>query len=433
MNIHFKTILSACLDRLGGSITKTSLLVSAAVALTFMSLSAQNGVMSPYSRYGYGFLSDNATAAQRTLGGTGYAMNSGRQINVMNPASYAAMDSLTFLFDMGVDLTALWSSEGNTREKNFGGGLDYITMQVPLGKYMGASIGLLPYSSVGYSFGSTIDNGTVSRDGSGNLNQLYFGIAGRPFKGFSIGANIAYLFGNIVNDLYAYSDYGSTSLFERTMSVRDYRLDFGLQYSANISRNDRVTLGLVYSPKKDLHGKTYGIFYDTSVDPIVPDTVPGDPSMAGRYSTPDKWGAGINWQHGPNLMAEVDFTYEPWSKAKFGTITDFETTRFVDRYRVGAGVQYTPNPRGNYAQRIQYRLGGFGQRDYVTVAGNNVRDYGVSVGVGLPVPSFKTIINVGFEYRHRQAHPTSLVKEDYLNITIGINFNEMWFRKNRLY
>lgn len=433
MNIHFKTILKTSRARVAGVFSKSALVLAAAMALTVMGINAQNGVMSPYSRYGYGFLSDNATASQRTLGGTGYAMNSGRQINVMNPASYAAMDSLTFLFDMGVDLTALWSSEGSNRENNFGGGLDYITMQVPLGKYMGASVGLLPYSSVGYSFGSAIDNGAVSRDGSGNLNQLYLGVAGRPFKGFTIGANIAYLFGNIVNDLYAYSDYGSTSLFERTMSVRDYRLDLGVQYSLNVTRNDRVTLGLVYSPAKDLHGKTYGIYYDTSVSPVVPDTVPGDHKMAGRYSTPEKWGAGINWQHGPNLMAEVDFTYEPWSKAKFGSITDFETTKFADRYRVGAGVQYTPNPRGNYAQRIQYRVGGFAQRDYVVVANNSVRDYGVSFGLGLPVPSFKTVINLGFEYRHRQAHPTPLVKEDYLNITIGINFNEMWFRKNRLY
>lgn len=411
------------------------LLAAFAVLLAAFSVQAQNGVVSPYSRFGYGFLSDNATAAQRTLGGTGYAMNSGRQINVMNPASYAAMDSLTFLFDMGIDLTAIWSSEGNVRESDFGGGLDYITMQFPLGKYMGASIGLIPYSSVGYSFGSTIENGVVNRSGWGNINQLYLGVAGRPFRGFTIGANVAYLFGNLVNDVYAYSEYSSTTLFERTMSVRDYRLDFGAQYSFNVARDHRVTLGLVYSPQKDMHGDVYGIYYDSSVDKdkIVPDTVPGDHRMAGNYSTPEKWGAGINYQVTNRLMVEADFTYEPWSKAKFAAIEDFETTRFANRYRAGLGVQYVPNWRGNYVKRIQYRLGAFYNRDYVMIGDNNVRDFGISLGLGLPVPNFKTIINVGFEYRHRQAYPAALVKEDYLNITIGINFNEMWFRKNRLY
>lgn len=409
------------------------LLIAASLLLAVAGMKAQNGVLSPYSRFGYGFLSDNATASQRTLGGTGYAMNSGRQINVMNPASYAAIDSLTFLFDMGFDMTAVWSSEGATKESNFGGGLDYITMQFPICRYIGASLGVLPYSSVGYAFGSDINNGSVSRTGTGSINQLYFGLAGRPFRGFSIGANVAYLFGTTVNDVYAYTNQGSASLFERTMTVRDYRLDFGAQYSVNVNRDNRLTLGLVYSPKKDLHGKTYGIYYDTTVSGVVPDTVPGNHKMAGQYSTPEKWGAGVNWQVGNKIMAEVDFTYEPWSKAKFGHIEDFETTEFANRYRIGAGVQYLPNWRGSYVQRIQYRLGGFYNRDYIMVRGNHVRDFGVSLGFGLPVPGFKTIINVGLEYRHRQATPVALVKEDYLNITIGINFNEMWFRKNKLY
>lgn len=397
------------------------------------SILAQNGTMSPYSSYGYGFLSDNASASQRALGGTGYAMNSGRQINVMNPASYAAMDSLTFLFDMGIDMTCLWSKEGDRSEKNFGGGLDYITMQFPLGRYMGASVGLLPYSSVGYSFGSNIDNGYEGRSGSGSINQLYLGIAGRPFRGFTLGANVAYLFGSTVNDVYASSIYGSSTLFERSLTVRDYRLDFGVQYSFDVNRDNRVTLGVVYAPKKDLHGETYGIYYDTSVDKVVPDTVPGDHKLSGRYSLSEKWGAGINWKWRNNLMVEADFTYEPWSKARYASIQDFEQTRFDDRWRVGAGVQYVPNVRGNYAQRIQYRIGGFYNRDYVMIGNNNIRDYGVSVGFGLPVAQFKTIINLGFEYRHRQCSPQSLIREDYFNITIGVNFNEMWFRKNRLY
>lgn len=404
-----------------------------AVFVAVGSAVAQNGVTSPYSRFGYGFLSDNATAAQRTMGGVGYAMNSGRQINVMNPASYAAIDSLTFLFDMGFDMTATWTSQGSAKNNDFGGGLDYITMQFPICKFLGASIGLLPYSSVGYGFGSSIDNGAVRRNGSGSLNQLYLGVGAKPFRGFTIGANVAYLFGSIYNDVYAVSETSST-LFERSMTVTDYRLDFGAQYSFNVNRDNRLTLGLVYAPRKDMHGKVYGIYYDnTTSSDIKIDTVPGNHKMAGQYSTPEKWGAGINWKLRDNVMIEADFTYEPWSKAKFGAIEDFETTRFADRYRIGLGGMFTPNTRGTYAKRIQYRAGFFYNRDYIMFGDNHVRDFGASLGVGLPVPGFKSIISVGLEYRHRQAYPSALVKEDYLNITIGINFNEMWFRKSKLY
>ena len=82
---------------------KINKLLPAILAIIAMALPlaapAQNGTITPYSRFGYGMLRDNATSAQQSMGGVGYAMNSGRQINVMNPASYARIDSLTFLFD----------------------------------------------------------------------------------------------------------------------------------------------------------------------------------------------------------------------------------------------------------------------------------------------------------------------------------------------
>lgn len=400
------------------------------LALTAM---AQNATMTPYSRYGYGILSDNASSMQRAMGGVGYAMNSGRQINVMNPASYAAMDSLTFLFDMGVDVTSLWSTENDKSEQQFGGGLDYITLQVPIMRGLGASVGLLPYSSVGYSFGNEISNGSETRTGDGSLNQLYLGVGGSPFKGFGVGVNVAYLFGTTSNVLYGLTNSGSGTIFQRSMKVRDWRIDIGAQYSIAVTRDDRITLGVTYSPAKDLHGHVYGIYYDASATNSVPDTInAADTKMNGRYSTPESWGAGISWSR-RTFQIEADFTYQPWSKAKFGAIEQFETTSFADRYRAAIGGQWQPDHRGGYFRRISYRMGAYWNRDYLTVMGNNVRDLGFSIGFGLPVPGFKSQFNIGIEYRNRRATPQKLIEENYLNVTIGINFNEMWFRKAKIY
>lgn len=408
----------------------TAAILMSVIALTAM---AQNTVITPYSRYGYGILSDNASSMQRSMGGVGYAMNSGRQINVMNPASYAAMDSLTFLFDMGVDVTSLWSKEYDKREQQFGGGLDYITLQVPIMKRLGASVGLLPYSSVGYSFGNKIDNGSETRTGDGSLNQLYLGVGGSPFKGFGVGVNVAYLFGTTSNVLYGITDGGSTTVFQRSMRVRDWRIDIGAQYSFMPTRDDRLTFGVVYSPKKDMHGDVYGVYYDSSASGAVPDTINlGDTKMNGRYSTPETWGAGISWSR-RTFQLEADFTYQPWSKAKFGKLEHFETTDFADRYRAAFGGQWQPDARGGYFRRIAYRIGAYWNRDYLKVMGNNVRDLGLTVGFGLPVPGFKSQLNIGIEYRNRRATPQKLIEENYLNVTIGINFNEMWFRKAKIY
>lgn len=408
--------------------------------LTFGSIFSASAQLttSPYSKFGYGFLNDNATSAQRAMGGVGYAMNSGRQINAMNPASYASIDSLTFLFDMGLNFNTIWSSENGVKSKDYSGGIDYITLQFPVTKYMGVSAGLVPFSSVGYSFGDEIVHGSNSREGIGGINQLYVGVGANVYKNLSVGANISYLFGTIINDAYAYTDHGSTSLFERVMQIRDWRVQFGAQYSIDFGRKNRGTIGVVYSPGKSLLGKTWGTYYDISAENAKPDTV-GETRLKNKYSLASSLGVGLNWEWNKKLMVEVDYTYEPWKDAKSASIVNentgdvvFENAQFDNRWKVAGGVQYTPKVRGNYLQRITYRIGGFYNHDYVLVNGNNLRDYGISAGFGLPAPKSKTVINLGFEWRRREAHPATLIKEDYFNITLGINFNEMWFWRNKI-
>lgn len=386
---------------------------------------AQSATMTPYSRYGYGILSDNATSMQLGMGGVGYAMNSGRQVNVMNPASYAAIDSLTFLFDMGVSLDMLWSKEGVMKENNIGGGLNYVTMSFPICKRVGASIGLLPYSSTNYAFSDSIANASTSHQGAGNINQVYLGVAVNPLKGLYLGANVAYMFGHTINDIYASTITGSTALFERYMRVTDWRMDIGLQYSLNLNSANNITLGFSYSPEKSLHGEAWGLYYDQALD-TRPDTI-GSGSLKDGYSLPPSYGGGISYKWRDRLMVEADFLYQPWKDAKYASIENFESSNFSDRWKVSVGAQYTPYPRGSYAKRMQYRAGAYYNHDYIMVRGNNVREYGASIGVGLPVPGFKSVVNVAFQYRHREASPLSLVKENYLAITLGVNFNEMWF------
>ena len=95
--------------------------LGAVVALLSIIGVANADVNTPYSMYGYGVLGDRATSMQRQMGGVGYAMQSGRQINVMNPASYASIDSLTFLWDMGANMSMQWSKDNSGSNHGFGG------------------------------------------------------------------------------------------------------------------------------------------------------------------------------------------------------------------------------------------------------------------------------------------------------------------------
>lgn len=400
------------------------------MAACFMPAMAQNSV-TPYSKLGYGVLSDNATGIQRSMGGVGIAMQNGRQINVMNPASYSQVDSLTFLWDMGFDITNCWSKEGNKSGYSLGGGLDYITMEFRLGKNIGGAIGVVPFSSVGYSFGGDITNGSDSRIGSGGFTELFAGVGYQPIKGLSIGANFSYLFGNTSNTTSVESS--SSTQFTRNIEVRDWNMRAGLQYAFNISRKNKVVIGLTYSPKKSLHGTAMGTMADVSQDTKL-DTV-NSMSMKGNYELPNTFGAGVSYTYDNRLSFELDYTYQQWSKAKYTPIDYFESpqTKWNDRWKVAAGMSYLPNPRGNYLKRMTYRLGAFYNSDYTNVNGNNVKDYGVGIGFSFPaLAGNKTLVNLGVEWRHRYTSPTNLIKEDYLNVTLSVNFNEMWFWKNKI-
>lgn len=416
-------------------------LLSLLCCLGSIGMMAQN-ISTPYSMYGYGVLQDNATSAQRQMGGVGYAMNSGRQINVMNPASYAFADSMTFLWDIGADLCFVNYRENNIKESKIGGGLDYLTMKVPLSKNFGASIGLLPVSSVGYAFGNEIEFGAMENQGHGGINQLYLGLAGQ-WKGLALGANVSYQFGTIVNDVYSSPQNAGRTLFEHVMEIRDWNINVGLQYSLNITRQDRLTIGATWSPKKSMRGHTWvtnqQLTTTESGQTYLPDTV-AYMSMKNRYYQPMTIGAGINYTRldSYRLMVEADLTWQNWSKAKYSSLFSaddklvFQGMNFNDRFRVALGAEFTPKVRGSYLKRITWRFGGSYGRDYLKIQDNQIKDITLSFGAGLPTPGQKTVINLGFEWRHRACSPAKLITENYFNIMLGVNFNEVWFWQRKI-
>ena len=410
-----------------------------AVASSIFTASAD--VNTPYSMYGYGVMSERATSMQRQMGGIGYAMQSGRQINVMNPASYASIDSLTFLWDMGANMNMQWSKDDSGRTHGYGGGLDYVTMEFPLSKYMGMSIGMVPLTQVGYSFGDAIQYGARQNQGSGGITEAYAGISGK-IKGFSVGVNVSYDFGTIQNDVYATPIAGSQalsqSLFEQVMQIRDWNVVAGIQYRQPLNRYNSVTFGATYSPKKSFHGNTWLTIQNLGAD-SRPDTIAYS-GMKGKYYSPQTFGVGVAYTHEKvhKIAVEADLTLQQWSKAPFSELRDeagqvvFEGMRFADRQKIAVGGEYTHNVRGSYFERMPWRLGAYYTDDYLRIQGNRMKEYGVSLGTGFTAPGGKTMINLGFEWKHRQTAPVNLLGENYFNIMVGVNFNEVWFFKRKI-
>jgi hypothetical protein len=70
---------------------------------------------------------------------------------------------------------------------------------------------------------------------------------------------------------------------------------------------------------------------------------------------------------------------------------------------------------------------GFVQVVAAGVAG--AREYGVSVGFGLPMFQSKSMLNISGQYIKVSPKFKGLMEENYLRINIGLTFNERWFMK----
>ncbi|OAV74777.1 Outer membrane protein transport protein (OMPP1/FadL/TodX) [Bacteroidales bacterium Barb7] len=413
------------------------------------SLRAQNNTNSPYTRFGFGELSDRSFAGGRAMGGIGIGLRSPKQVNPLNPASYTAMDSLTFIFDFGAHAQLSWFDDGNNKQRNTNGNVEYMAMQFPISRRMAVSIGLLPYSHVGYRFGGekTEDGLAYAENfiGSGGVSEVYGGLSADLWrKRLAVGVNAGYLFGNMDHQRNVSFGTGNAKNLVNTqhIEVRDLKLDFGAQYTHPLSKTDRLTFGAVYSPAKELNTSSYDqlqVGANTTGGYTEADTLMGQ-----RFDLPASYGFGLSFVRDNKLTVGADFLYEEWSKAQFFGRSD----SFQDRMRLAAGAEYTPDyvSRG-YFKRVRYRAGLHYGNSYTNINmtdNNGVRsrygyaEYGASVGFGFPLRTGystddnRSFINIAFEYVKVKPEMRAMIDEQYLRFTLNFTFNEMWFYKLKM-
>lgn len=413
-----------------------------------VSLGAQN-TDSPYSRYGYGVLNNQSIGAAKSMGGISYGIRQGSSVNPGNPASYSHTDSLTFMFDIGVNYSSGKLSDGINSQREHNGGLDYIAMQMPLSRKLGLSFGILPFSSVGYDFGSKEESGTIGYQknfsGSGGFSQVYGGLGYEPIKGLSLGVNVGYLFGNLKYSRNASDIAVDSHISNQKVSISSVKFDLGLQYQMKLTKNDQLTLGAVFSPKMNSNGKfldTKTIF-DTQGNYLKTDTV-GENNKT-DMGLPLTFGFGFTLAHKRNLVVGADVTYQQWSKIKYTDSTNdgMEATenRFNDTWKFNAGAEYSIDPMDrSYFKRIRFRGGVNYSESYINVKNSvsgigGYKEYGVTFGIGLPIrdtyTSKTSFINIGFEYLNLRPNISNMIKEQYLGVSLGVNINDLWFLKNK--
>lgn len=395
------------------------------IGLQQMASGQAGSTKSPYSRYAYGLLADPSLSGGHAMGGLGYGIRKSTQINPLNPASYSAVDSLTFLFDMGVDLQFASMREGNNKISEKNGNLRNINLLFPLGKGLAFSAGILPISHVGYEYADFQgDLGNVYYTGEGGFQQVYGGLAYK-LGSFSVGANIGYIFGDIEHFTSVYPGNSTTGALVDSVTIRSHDLlyQLGIQQELQIAKGKKLILGASFSPKLKMSAKG---FESTWIDS---EQINHKESVKNAFEMAQSLGIGASIVSGEQWTAGIDILWQDWKNTKINAVSDSLNTRM--KYAVGG--EYIPNSRSrNYLDRIHYRAGVNYSNSYIsTNSGVKYNELGLSVGFGLPIN--KSLVHLSFDYIKVNPSVKDALSENYFKINLSYTFSEIWFKKWRLY
>ncbi len=397
---------------------------------------------SPYSRYGLGLQEHQAYSGTMGFGGVALGVAQKNAINPANPASYGEQDTMTFLFDFGVQ-------GGYNRYRTPGGGvknagqanIQHLAFQFPLAKWGGMAIGFQPYSKLGYDVTryetdlktiSDIGRVRYHHTGHGGINEAFVGVGFDPVPYFSAGVNVHYRFGSINHsqNLYVpsnatYSEYTS----ESRNVVKAFMLRGGVQARVPLDStwSKRLVLGVtvdyypyVYAEERLEATTTY---MNTSM-PIAQNALRDQK----RIQLPMRYGAGLAYESSRWLMG-CDFIYEPW-----GNFSLFSSEQILNPIMEGRlGVQFTPDVKSlrRYYERMSYRFGFMYSQLPMRVEGRRVDDMSFTLGFGFPLGWRKWLMNVAVEVGQRGGFGKDIVNETYCNLHVGVSFIDVWFFKRK--
>jgi hypothetical protein len=398
-----------------------------------------NNTTSPYSRYGIGDLHHYGYGRTAAMGGASLGSRHSVQINSANPAAYDSNDSLSFIFDFGIDGTySKYKSNLGTMDAN-DVNFRYFSLSWPVTKWLGMGAGIQPFSDMGYEVGYSdvtpgVGNVYYSYQGEGTTSKAFYGTSVSPLKGLSIGANLNYIFGRINKN--STVGFDKADLFYRSKTegtrLRDFTLTYGLQYDMELKKDQYLTLGVTFEKQTDIT-VLHRLFEYKSITvgtSTLTDTLQYIPEEKDKIKLPTTFGVGLSYNKINKLEINADYYYAGWSKSTFLGQADELIT---NQSRISAGFEYIPQAMSirSYLQRVRYRAGIHQENSYLMLNNKQIKEFGISFGAGFPLPKSKSTGNFAIEFGKKGTVKDNLVRENYMKLSLYLNFYDYWFVKRK--
>ncbi|PBJ13144.1 hypothetical protein [Flavobacterium sp. ACN6] len=402
-------------------------LISACLLISFVSF-AQQGTASPYSFFGIGDVRFKGTLENRSMAGVAVEQDT-IHLNLENPASYASLIQTTFTVGGTFATSNLKTSTQS--EKAQRSTFDYLALGIPMGKF-GASFGLIPVTSVGYKIltdNSATEGATSSQlDGKGGINKVYFGLGYKIMRNWNIGVDAQYNFGKITTTtVEAITGVQNGTAEVNASELSGMAFSFGTMYQKKVYKKISMFSSLSYTFASNLNS-----------DNTRTISVQGDPDSyvlpvnSQTLKLPNKLSIGLGigearkWLVGANMTFQGDGQLANYYNAA-------ENVSYEKYSKYALGGYYLPNYNSftSYLSRITYRAGLKYEKIGLIVNNESIKDVGVTLGAGIPIPQSLSNLNFGIEFGKRGTVSSNLVQENYVNFSLSFSFNDKWFVKSK--
>jgi hypothetical protein len=387
--------------------------------------------VSPYSIYGPGEIQAKGFGASTGMGGAGIGLGSGNYLNNLNPASYAAMDSLRIIVEFGLEGKGYKMGTSDESLKGFEANLAYVAMGFRYTSWMAGSFGIVPFSSVGYSIDAInyvegMNSTYVSNYvGSGGISQFYFSNSVLLWKRLSLGANASYMFGSLVQE----ENIEPTSIApDVTVTRTDYLssmyFDFGLQYKFATQKRD-YSLGITYAYEQSFNSDHSVILYDYSGSVVNEEEDEND-----YLVVPETIGLGLGIT-AKNYTFALDYTFQKWSGVEY----PIQSYEFQDSHKFNLGMELNPwdyRAINSFYKNWTYRFGAKYESSYLNFGGSSIKNRSFTLGVGVPMYGALSQMDFSITAGINGTKNNNLIQENYLIFNLGFSLNEIAFLKRKI-
>jgi hypothetical protein len=327
----------------------------------------------------------------------------------------------------------------------------------PLGKKAGFSLGLQPISSVGYSLSNTLlDDGEASEitlfSGDGGVSRFYGSFGIKIAKGFSLGIEADFNFGNVENSIANQKrDVTLATKYKEESQIRGGSVSIGAQYKKELKNKLIVTAGAVYKLGNDLKvtgtSQTYTLTFSNTGSEIIRDTLENANgqkvfSIKGNYRLPTKATLGIGLGKFDKWYAGVEYENQDAIEVSgvLNNVNNVYQYGNSNRFSLGGFVIPKINSISSYWNRVTYRAGFRFEKTGLLLDGTGlgadftpIDDFGISFGLGLPLGNRYSSLNMGFEYGQKGTTSNNLLQENYFNFRLSLSLTDInWFMKRKI-